>query len=232
MPNLECLEFPLNFEEFREVKTCVNVSQWLDDSSALAKIRKSDFFHLSADGASNAIGSVAELEVMQRSGRATAVDFNICFAHQTERSGGKASGMVKYKDGSHNESLGIMLAKNHEIQVRLTRGTKRLEIFRSVQERKGRTPPLGPDPANETRWGGTIDEVSRANMIMGDTMDTLDILLAPDGDDYSMLSPKEKETNDLSRFTYTDQDKKVLRQFEGASRPAKAFCKFLQGRND
>ena len=53
-------------------------------------------------------------------------------------------------------------------------------------------------------------------------------LLAPTGDDFSMLKESERESNDLSRLTYTQEDKMILRQFEGAAAPAKYFCLFLQ----
>ena len=65
-------------------------------------------------------------------------------------------------------------------------------------------------------------------MIMGDTVDTLEWLLAPDGLDHGRLTEAEQEANDISRLSYTDHERKVLRHFEGAAEPAKILCKFLQ----
>jgi hypothetical protein len=83
---------------------------------------------------------------------------------------------------------------------------------------------LNPDPANETRWNGTIDETVRANITMGDVSEALDILLRPGGDDHEMVG----NDNSLDKLRYTAQDKMILRQFEGASIPAKLFSKFTQ----
>ena len=41
----------------------------------------SDFSQLTADGASNAIGSMQEFEVLTRHGRPNDVDFAVCYAH-------------------------------------------------------------------------------------------------------------------------------------------------------
>ena len=57
---------------------------------------------------------------------------------------------------------------------------------------------------------------------MGDTSKTLEILLAEGGTDYNI-------NNDISSLTYTESDKEILRQFEGAAAPARSFSKFLQG---
>jgi hypothetical protein len=82
---------------------------------------------------------------------------------------------------------------------------------------------LNPDPANETRWNGKINETVRANMIMGDVSETLEILLSAGGDDNGMLA-----NTSLDELRYTAEDKMVLRQFEGAAIPAKLFSKFAQ----
>lgn len=63
---------------------------------------------------------------------------------------------------------------------------------------------------------------------MGDMSDSLAILLAVGGDDYGMLTEDEKMTHDVTRLSYTDEDKTAIRQYEGAAQPAKQLCKFLQ----
>ena len=79
---------------------------------------------------------------------------------------------------------------------------------------------------------GVIDETIRANQIMGDLCDTNDSLLSPNGDDSALVTEAERKAGDLSRHTYTQHDKMVLRQFEGASAPAKYLCLFLQDKRN
>ena len=130
----------------------------MTESCKESTIQQDDWGQLAADGGSNAIGSNREFELVTRSedgGRESSVDFNICYSHQNERSGGYASGTIKFAD-SFNEVLGDILKKNHGIQVRINRSQKRLSVFNNIQHEKGRSPLLSPDPAGETRWNGTF----------------------------------------------------------------------------
>ena len=80
----------------------------------------SDFSQLTADGASNAIGSMQEFEVLTRHGRPNDVDFAVCYAHQNERSGGKASGTVKFAEetnGVVHANVGQKVLKCHIILI-------------------------------------------------------------------------------------------------------------------
>jgi hypothetical protein len=191
----------------------------------------SDFSQLTANGASNAIGSMQEFEVLTRDGCPTSVDFAVCYAHQNERSGSKASGTVEFAEIT-NDNLGDLLKKSHKIQERISRASKRMHAYQQVQKKKECKPLLNPDPANETRWNGCIDVTLRANLIMGDICDTVDALLDPSGDDYSLLTSDKEEFGDISHLSYTDDDKMILQQFEGAATPAKKFSKFLQDRRN
>jgi hypothetical protein len=103
-----------------------------------------------------------------------------------------------------------------------------MKLYSDIQRRQGRKPLLAPDPAGETRWNGCIDEAIRENQIMGDLCEENNVLLAPNGDDFSMVKESQRESNDLSRLTYNLEDKMILRQFEGAAAPAKYLCLFLQ----
>ncbi len=91
-----------------------------------------------------------------------------------------------------------------------------------------RKPLLAPDPSGENRWNGCIDETIKANQITGDLCEANNVLLAPNGDDFSMVKESEHESNDLSCLTYNLEDKMILRQFDGAAAPAKYLCLFLQ----
>jgi hypothetical protein len=61
---------------------------------------------------------------------------------------------------------------------------------------------------------------------------TLDALRDPNGDDYNLLTTDEKEFEDNSRVSYTNDDNMILRQFEGASMPAKMFLQFLHDKRN
>ena len=104
-----------------------------------------------------------------------------------------------------------------------------MKLYSDIQRRQGRKPLLAPDPAGETRWNGCIDETKRANQIMGDLCEANNSLLAPTGDNFSMVKESERESNDLSRLTYTLEDKMILRQFEGAAAPAKVLLPISPG---
>ena len=156
VPVLDNLEFPLNFKRFDIPKTVDNVTKWMFDSTAAAKLKKEDFGRLCADGGSNAVGSVQEFEVVGREegcGRSNNTDFVVCLAHQQQRSGGFASGTAKFAS-LPNEPLGGVLKKNHTIHQMINRNSDRVGIFRCVQEGKQREPPLDVNPANEVRWNG------------------------------------------------------------------------------
>ena len=73
-----------------------------------------------------------------------------------------------------------------------------------------------------------LDEVVSSNKIMGDLCDTQEILFSPEGMDYEMIYEEERSSNDTSKYSHTDCDKKGIFQFEGVSTPAKRLCKFFQ----
>ena len=76
---LVVLEYPLNFERFPGAKKIENVVAWMRESMAEAKLSDEDFGHLSADGGSNAIGSIRDFEMRGREdGRVNSLDFNVC----------------------------------------------------------------------------------------------------------------------------------------------------------
>ncbi len=139
----------LNFERFQQPKTRAYVSDWMNDSFVAARVKHSDLHQLSADGAFNAIGSLAEYEVLSHASCPNDIDFNVCLAHQNECSGGYASGTIKF-DEPVNDELGGVLTKNHQIHVRLNWSAPRMKVYCSMQERHEHKPKLSPDPAGET----------------------------------------------------------------------------------
>jgi hypothetical protein len=58
-PILSDLDFPASFEHFPKPKTIENIVDWLNETMQVLKLKQSDLNQVTADGASNAIGSVA-----------------------------------------------------------------------------------------------------------------------------------------------------------------------------
>jgi hypothetical protein len=204
-----------------------NVVLWIKDTIKACKLRDEDFNQFTSDGASKAIGSVAEFESQTRTTRSNDIDLQICVSHQNERAAGFASGTHDFAEPV-NAKLGELLKKSHGIQSRLSRAPTRMMIYRQVQERKQRKPMLNPKPANETRWNARNIETARALEIMDDVQETNKRLLATDEIDYDSLTAEEKRSGNLDRFIYTNDDIMTLRQWEASSNGAKYFSKFTQ----
>ena len=171
------------------------------ESFCHAKLKDSDISQLSTDGASNAIGSIAEYESLSHSSRDNDVDFVVCWAHHNEQSGWFASDMIKFANPM-NEELGTVLYKSHANQVRLNGASSRMTVYRGIQEKKMSrvVPALNPKLSVKTRrWNSGIDEACRANQIMrGDFCETFEILLAKGGDDYDFLNKTEQDLCNLT----------------------------------
>ena len=85
-----------------------------------------------------------------------------------------------------------------------------MKLYSDIKRRRGCKTLLAPDPAGKTRWNGCTDKTIRANQIMGDLCEANNILLAPNGDDFSMVKESKVESNDISRLTYNQDDKMIL----------------------
>lgn len=154
VPQVANLEIPLNFECFNQSKTVDVVAQWMDESIKESNLEASDFCQLVADGGSNAIGSVQEYEVLTRTsenGRSNSQEFNVCVAHQNQRSAARACGTGDFVQ-NENEELCAILKKSHEIQERTHRNSNRMNEYVTVAERKERDPILKPKPSVVSRW--------------------------------------------------------------------------------
>ena len=176
----DVLQFAANFERIEYAKTIDNIFNWMVGSFEELRLRNSDLNQVVADGAGNAIGSVAEYERLTRKYRGNDVEIEVCIAHQNERSAGYASGTADIVENL-NEELGDTLNKSHKLQTSLSRSNARLNVYRSIAEENGRDPILLPRPGNEIRWNSSVDEAIRTNTIMGDVCETFDVLFGEDG---------------------------------------------------
>ncbi len=126
----------------------------MQDSCVESGILSEDWAQPSADGGSNVIGSIQEYEVVSRSESwLSIVEFNICYSHQNDRSGGYASGTMKFAD-KPSEELGAILRKSHEIQVQISRAPKHMKLYSDIQQRHGCKPLLAPEPCcrDSLKW--------------------------------------------------------------------------------
>jgi hypothetical protein len=197
------------------------------ESYCEATLLNGDFLQLAADGASNAIGSIVEFESLSRPTRLNDVALSICIAHQNEQLGGYASGTIAFAEPAIDK-LGSIIDKNHKIQVRMSCSSQRMAVYCDIQTENNCKPMLIPDLANKTRWNGLIDKTVRAKIIMGDICAALTTLLSPGGSDRDSLTAAEIASNNFSRVAYIKRDEAVLRQFDGASMPAKKFSSLLR----
>jgi hypothetical protein len=69
---------------------------WIAESFWEATLTNQDINQFSADGASNALGSIAEYESLLRPTCPNDVELSVCIAHQNEQSGGYASGTIAF----------------------------------------------------------------------------------------------------------------------------------------
>jgi hypothetical protein len=138
---------------------------------------------------------MSEYESLLQTVRPNEVHFDVCFAHQNQRSDGYTSGTLKFAEPV-NTALGEILIKNHQIQVHLCRSINRMKDYCNVQKSHSGKPMLKPDPGNKTHWDNLIEEAKRAVTIMGDVCETNIKLLGPGGDDHNLLTPAEAAAKD------------------------------------
>jgi hypothetical protein len=177
------------------------------------------------DGASNAVKSASEYEALTAMNTSSTVTHQTCLAHQTNRSAKYASGTGGFSNNA-NERLSDVLGKAHRIIERVHRSSARLDVIRKVQKRANRTVVLLPSPGVNTRWDSSNREVASLNRIMGDFNKGLHILI--NDKDKEKLTPKGEPPKSISEFTFTANDKLILRQFECGSDPCVQLSKFFQ----
>jgi hypothetical protein len=73
------------------------------ESFCEATLLNGDFFQLAADGASNAIGLIAEFKSLSCPTHSNDVALSICIAHQNEWLGGYASGTIAFAEQANDE---------------------------------------------------------------------------------------------------------------------------------
>jgi hypothetical protein len=125
-----------------------------------------------------------------------------------------------------NPVLGAALKKTHNLVSRVHKSENRIKVVKDVQKAQQRTVVVLPIPSCMTRWDSSNYEVASVNRIMGDFNNALNLLI--DGDDRRTLTNEEDAESDRTDYTFTAQDKIILRQFECGSQPCLLLSKFFQ----
>jgi hypothetical protein len=222
---LSQLETVNSFKRFEGAHTGKDIGLWLANEHASKGLYPQYVGYHSTDGASNAVASACEYEMLTEMNRSSSFQHNKCLAHQTNRSAKYASGTGDFKNNA-NIRLSAVLSKAHAIVGRVHRSSARLEVIREVQRSYKRFPLMLPSPSIPTRWDSSNREVASINQMMGDLNKALRILI--NGIDNNKLKPKEGTPPVISDFTFTATDKDILRQFECGSDPCVQLSKFFQ----
>ena len=222
---LSQLETVNSFKRFEGSHTGKAVGQWLAEEHRAKGLLPEYVGYHCTDGASNAVASVIEYEVLTENERGSAINHQKCFAHQANRSAKFASGTGDFKN-CLNRPLADVLNKCHTIVARVHRSSARLQVIREVQRSAKRTSIVLPNPGVTTRWDSSNREVASLNRIMGDFSKGLNQLIS--GIDSNKLVAADGTLLPVSDFTFTANDKLVLRQFECGSEPCLLLSKFYQ----
>jgi hypothetical protein len=257
-PQLDDLEFVLNFQMFEAAKTGVNIGRWLVESHKDKGLLPDFLQHHSTDGASNATSSVKEYALQTQAFTESNITHSKCHAHQCNRSAKWASGTGDFTKNV-NPELSNVINKVHAIVGRVHRNPQHLKVLEKVQREKNRyvwsslyclsqiflltlfssficiisnrTKIRHPKPGVLTRWNSELDEVTSVNMFMGDLNKALSIMLGEKGCDASLLTENQGDDGDevdKKDFMFTASDQMILRQYECGAEPVLFLSKFFQ----
>lgn len=223
---LDQMETVNSFKRFDAPHTGKGVGAWLAfEHEAKGLLPKYVGYHCT-DGASNAVASVNEYELLTEMNRDTPINHQKCLAHQTNRSAKFASGTGDFKDCS-NKELRDVLDKAHVIIARVHRSPARIKVIKDVQRTAKRSFVGMPSLGVPTRWDSANREVASLNRVMGDFNQGLQQLISGIDKD-KLVNKKDGKKLPTTDFTFTTPDKLILRQFECGSEPCVMLSKFFQ----
>ena len=131
------LEVVLAFDQFNHEKTGKNIAEWLKTGHLRGGLRPEYIMCHATDGASNAVKSATEFQLIASAAKESDIAHYTCLAHQVNRAARWASGMGDFKE-NRNEELSLVLRKMHEINGRIYRNEKRLKVLYAVQQERKR----------------------------------------------------------------------------------------------
>ena len=214
-----------SFKRFDGAHTGAAVGRWLAKEHELKGLLPQYVAFHCTDGASNAVASKSEYDLLTEMNRSSPINHNKCLAHQANRSAKYASGTGDFQV-CRNQVLCDILKKVHVIVARVHKSPSRIAVIKEYQRRAKRAVVVLPSPSVPTRWDSTNREVSSLNRIMGDFNKGLLELI--NGNDKGKLTPKDGRVLPFTDFTFTSNDQLVLRQFECGSEPCVLLSKFYQ----
>ena len=155
------------------------------------------------DGASNAVASVNEYEILTEINRDTPINHQKGLAHQTNRSAKYASGTGDFKICA-NEDLRDILEKARTIIARVHQSPSRIQVMKNLQRIAKRLSVVMPSPGVPTCWDSSNWEIASLNRVMGDYSKGLHILIS--GNDKDKLVGKDGKAVPTTNFTFTPGD--------------------------
>jgi hypothetical protein len=221
---LKGMETVISFKKFDGAKTGIGIGNWMAAEHMSKGLLPAFVGYHSTDGASNAVASANHYALLAEMNTDSPIQHDKCMAHQNNRSAKYASGTGDFKHCS-NPELRAVLMKTHNLIARVHRSSYRVKVVCDVKAQK-RTQVVLPVPSVVTRWDSSNLEVASLNRIMGDFNNALNLLI--DGHDKKDLTNKEGDVADKSDYTFTGQEKTILRQFECGSQPCLMLSKFFQ----
>lgn len=121
-PVLSQVETVNSFKLFDAPHTAKGIGKWLADEHKSKGLLPQYVGYHCTDGASNAVASANEYELLTEMNRSTAINHNKCLAHQTNRSSKYALGTGDFRICS-NIRLAEVLDKAHRIIARVHRSS-------------------------------------------------------------------------------------------------------------
>ena len=222
---LDQLETVNSFRKFDGLHTGKGIGQWLADEHESCGLLPQYVGYHCTDGAANAVASANEYQLLTEMNTDSPFNHQKCLAHQANRSAKYASGTGEYVENS-NPQLFEVLRKTHRLVARVHKSSACITVMREIQTDAKRLVVTLPSPSVPTRWDSCNREVASVNRVMGDFNKGLVKLI--EGNDKRKLVVGDGSLLPASDFTFSLNDKLILRQFECASEPCVKLSKFYQ----
>ena len=216
----------LDFKNFKDPKTGVNIGYWLDDCHrACGAIPDYTGIHI-VDGASNATASSDVLELETSGERTQVLITDNCDSHKVSTTSNQASGTSDHVVNL-NPACGVMLEKLHKWFGLILGNGQRQKCYNNVKSEHERDKSPALKAAVVTRWNSRYTETVCANANQYDIDCTIKRLVSPIGLDSAMYK-KHHEEGTLKEIIIQEDEWEVFQQYEGGMEPLKELNVFTQ----
>ena len=225
VPKLTRGKILLDFVNFDDKKSGVNVGTWLSDIHGDLSIKPSYMGTHVVDGAADANSSVKELTVTLAGDSPREMTTAKCDSHQVNTSGRRASGTSSHVKNI-NPELGRSLQKLHSATGRITRSGTRQKVLQNVRNERKREKYARILHAVRTRWNSDAMETSSAASNQSDLSVAIERMVSASGEDKELY---REHRNKLDDIIPTSHDWTLYCQYECGLNPLKVFSEFTQG---